>query len=291
MKFIGFKLFFNDLDTGYPVLHSDTLFSLIISALAELDKLPESIPDSDIKISSAFPFYQDYLFFPMPHDFSQEFTGILLPTPCYFISQPVLSAYFNETLSELAILQSGCFLAEDSHPLHFIYPLWITQNSPVLQSDKAYHQAYRFRDEAGLFFLAQGSDSDIADIKTALDFLTDEGIGRNRSIGRGTFSFEQFHFEFEKPSDTKHLLLSLYHPTENELDQIFCNVSDIRWKQRAFTPFFSSLREAKFMLMATEGSIFTAPTHNMGSVVKIFNENKKLETQTPIYRSGKALFL
>ncbi|GEM_PF-1832187 len=292
MKSVGYKLYFQSLSGSVPLIHSDTLYSMVYTALGHLGVLSDGQPEFGFSLSSAFPFYQDFLFFPIPLDFRNS-TGrqITLPSAQLFISENLLLLYLQEKLSkELPVFQSGCLLAEESHPLHFVYPIWKNQRMPAGNTTMNY---LRFINDAGLFFLARfGTEKEQTIFETALNFLQDEGIGKNRTIGAGAFQWKKFTCPCSESLTKKHLLLSAYLPDETELeDNALLNCS-IEWSRRTITPYFNSDKESKCMLMAKEGSIIKGEvTRLKGSTVKVFNENKKLGTQTAVYRFGKAFFL
>lgn len=293
----GYKLFLNDLSGDSPVIHSDTLYSMIISALGQIELLPDEISELTFTISSAFPFYQEYYFLPLPLDFSTKLPDctIISDFPMLFISDGLFRLYSsNAELKGISIFQSGCFLAEDQHPIHLVYPLWATISLPPYQADATLPcTLMRFKPDSGLFFLARfQSPDDRKLLNAALQFLSDEGIGKNHAAGRGWFSFEEFKFELPAQSTGSCTLISLYHPEKEDISAGTLETADIAWLKRMCNPFFKLSSETKYLFMAREGSVFKK-TSSMpkGSVQKIFNVNKKLGTETPVYRFGKAFFL
>lgn len=82
-----------------------------------------------------------------------------------------------------------------------------------------WEEEFAFRDKMGLFFLAEVTNLD--EFTALLRLLSHVGIGGNRSIGKGSFKFEIEDFTLSMPSDSNALItLSLYHPTEKELEII-----------------------------------------------------------------------
>ena len=288
IKITGYKLFFNDIILKESIIHSDTLYSIIYDTLFSLNELNEDNVDIPFTISSAFPFYENYCFFPMPVDFNKKnFLSIKKNSDYFFISETLLQNYLNDEYSNLSICNTGCFLAEESHPVHIIYPIYeklYLSNAVTL----------KFKDHSGLFFLATQTKKDgLSKLETALTFLQDEGIGAKRAVGRGSFQYKKFEFELSVANIKKHLLLSLYLPKKSEITKPFFKDSSIDWLIRTKTPFHGSLKESKSIYMAKEGAVF----HNLGNsklngqITKFFNANKKLGTPTPVYRFGKPFFL
>lgn len=73
-------------------------------------------------------------------------------------------------------------------------------------------------ENTGLFFLLKGN---LEIVKPALRFIEHEGLGGDRSTGKGRFQVsEPEAFHLHTPSDANAIMsLSLYHPTEAELAQ------------------------------------------------------------------------
>jgi len=284
----GFKLFFKDLCMDKPVIHSDTLYSALTDALFKLGIFEGDITGNELIISSAFPFFANSCFLPMPVDFINFIPGAeFIPVSDYmYISQPLMETYFSGGLNDKSILQSGNFIAEKQDPIHSVYPFYFDCNI-LMGTNKL--RSTRFKDGSGLFFLYETGENELF---CALEFLKDEGFGKNRKLGRGCFNFEKFELPFNINNAGKYLLLSLYHPTLDEIKKGILANSAVKWIRREKKPFFYTDRESKYFLMAKEGSYITKePEKNMGSLIKLFNPNKKLGTQTTILRSGKGFFL
>ena len=291
IKITGYKLFFNDIMLDDPIIHSDTLYGLICDTLFALNELNEDTIDLPFSMSSAFPFYDNYFFFPIPVDFNEKILVKLnVKNSNLFISKTLLQNYMNDDYNDLSIYQTGCFLAEESHPVHMIYPLY--ERISLYGAQK--NNTLKFKDNSGLFFLAKPTKkASLNMLECALNFLEDEGIGAKRAVGRGSFRYEKFNFELPIENIKKHLLLSLYIPKKTDLLKPFFKNSSINWVKRTKNPFYGSVRESKSIYMAKEGAVFHNFDKNkpLGEIVKIFNANKKLGTQTPVYRFGKPFFM
>jgi len=292
----GYKLFFQDLCINEPIIPSDTLYGMILDSLYMLKVIPDdSAPELDFSISSAFPFYQDYHFFPIPIDFHNKFPNRYAGCQnMLFISKHLLQSYFSDTTSKEEIYQSGCFLAEDKHPIHMVHPIYKAVRFPVYSENDCHPlKTTQFRKDAGLyFFVRTESDNGKKQVKTALDFLKDQGMGKKRHSGRGSFEFTEFQMELSIESRKKNILLSMYHPEKDNIKKDFFKTAQADWIKRTKKPFFDSLKEAKYMYMAREGAIFfKTPSQPIGSVSKLFNRNKQLGLDEPIYRIGKAFLI
>lgn len=292
----GYKLFFKDVCINEPIIHSDTLYGMILDSLYTLKAIPDdSAPEFDFSISSAFPFYQDYHFFPIPIDYHEKFPNRYVDNQgMLFISKHLLQSYFSDTPSEEGIYQSGCFLAEDKHPIHMVHPIYKTIRFPVYSGNNCHPlKAMRFRKDTGLyFFIRTESDNGKKQVETALNFLKDQGIGKKRHSGRGSFEFTEFKTELSIESHKKNILLSMYHPEKDNIKKDFFKTAHADWVKRTKKPFFDSPKDEKYTYMAKEGTIFfKIPSKPVGSVSKLFNSNKQLGLDTPIYRIGKAFLI
>ncbi len=284
----GFKLYFKDLCANEPVLRSDTLYSLLLDTFFKLGTIDNDLSGTNLNISSAFPFFDDYYFMPMPLDFMS-----VLPDSRYIpvngtmhITHTLMEMYFSGNLKEASIFQSGNFLMEKQTAIRLDYPFYTDYELKL--ADKRI-SAIRFNENAGLYFFFDSHESQIF---SALEFLKDEGIGANRKLGRGCFNFKKFELRLTFENPGKYLLLSLYHPTLEEVKNGYLKDSLMKWVLREKKPLFNSDRESKYFRIAKEGSyIRKKPEEDMGSMLKIFNPNKKLGTETTIYRSGKGFFL
>ncbi|MCD6459385.1 type III-A CRISPR-associated RAMP protein Csm4 [bacterium] len=291
IKLTGYKLFFNDIVLDEPIIHSDTLYGIMCDTLFALNRLQGDTLDLPFTISSAFPFFDNYYFFPKPADFYEKF--LCRHKDCrhnLFVSQTVLQNYLNDNLKNSDICQTGCFISEQSHPVHMVYPLFKQMKFPKLYLNNI----LKFKDNSGLFFLVKpAKNSSLKLLETTLNFLQDEGIGAKRSIGRGYFRYEKFSLEFSSENIKKHLLLSLYLPKKTDISKPFFKNSYIDWIKRTKNPFFNLIKEAKSVYMAKEGAVFFNMDNQKpkGEIIKFFNANKKLGTQTPVYRFGKSFFL
>jgi CRISPR type III-A-associated RAMP protein Csm4 len=263
---------------------------MLISALCDLDLITnEDITSLSFSVSSAFPFYDDYLFFPVPVDFPVNIPSTrAIADEQWFISTDVLSSYFDNTITNIAMYHSGNFIAEESHPVHILYPLWETMYSR--HDSRPY--AMRFKDKAGLYFLVKTkTKKDKSLLDTAIRFLGDEGIGTGRSVGFGSFKTTEFSSEIPSISPEKRILLSLCCP-EKEILSKNLQGAKISWIRRGKTPYLSSDREAKYCYMMREGSVFSLEQPVMkGSTIRFFNANKRFSIDTPIYRFGKPFFM
>ncbi|WP_243663283.1 type III-A CRISPR-associated RAMP protein Csm4 [Rhodothermus marinus] len=95
----------------------------------------------------------------------------------------------------------------------------------VTQASQIYHFAEVYFDrDAGLFFLATFKSGEIQRLfETGLHLLADEGIGADRSMGKGWFRWKREELTIqtpEKENTAYMMLLSLYNPRPEEASDI-----------------------------------------------------------------------
>ncbi|MCX7837764.1 MAG: type III-A CRISPR-associated RAMP protein Csm4, partial [candidate division WOR-3 bacterium] len=207
-------------------IHSDTLFSAFLNAFLllfgekELENLISSFENNEppFLISSAFPYWQDLLFFPVPKN---QISIEKKVKKIEFVEQ----RGFEELLKgkRLDNLLNGLKkIPQDEEPY---YP-WSVENVPrVGLSRFDNHPGERFfyfgqisyKDNAGLFFLIKYLNKSFKDkLEATMRLLADEGIGGDRSSGKGLFELLNFReIEIKVPDDADGVItLSLYYPKD-----------------------------------------------------------------------------
>jgi CRISPR-associated protein Csm4 len=313
----AYKLKFHSsihLDSGTAVdgpselfIKSDTLFSAICSAAGKFygDEIVEAFLQPEmVIISSAFPFLKEELFFPKPlnyypiiddYDIIKEFKKIK------FISKDYLEQILQGKIIGSALIQSDyilncCWKNNKAEENDLIFK---TNENPHIVLDRItnstqifYKTEVYFAKEAGLFFLADVKEDLINKFETVLRFLGDEGLGADRTIGKGLFEVEEirnFSFANNKTSNSFYLL-SLYSPSETEFNSILPKESFYDFEIRKGWVSNNTLRR-KSLRMFTEGSIIkiNSPLIPKGIINKVLNKNDFLaDLKTDIYRSGQA---
>lgn len=114
----------------------------------------------------------------------------------------------------------------------------------------------------GLFFLAQCDEAFRSRFEGALRLLGDTGLGADRSIGRGTFSFTSTPVTFpEIEQPNRFLLLSLLFPTVAEIEADLLRNADYHLVRRsgfAAAPGVAGKRRPDLWMLA-EGSVLSQP--------------------------------
>lgn len=219
------------------ILHSDMLWGAVCNAAnlllgaSAVDALRQ--PDA-VKMTSAFPFVEDELFFPKPLSYYKE------PENYEERKKFKKVSFLSEKLWQKVISGNELNFSADFKQSKVKGALWfekapafstfsvsierprvtvdrITTASKLFSSDETFYD-----DSAGFFFLAEfGSDNAKKIFALALRLLGDEGIGADRSVGKGWFRVEESTYPLPQATPSNaFLLLSLYTPTENEIPLI-----------------------------------------------------------------------
>ena len=302
------------LDSGTAVdvpseifIKSDTLFSAICSAANKFygSEIVESFlqPEAVI-LSSVFPFLNDELFFPRPlnyypkiddYEMIKEFKKIK------FISKDYLELILHGNEVPISSINkdfilNGCWRNKKIERDDLIF---MTNENPHIVVDRLtnstqifYKTEVFFAKDAGLFFLANVREDLLQKFEAVLRFLGDEGIGADRTIGKGLFEIEEIKkFSLSTAEESNSFYsLSLYSLTESEFNSILPNESFYELEVRKGWVFNNTLRR-KALRVFTEGSVFkfnssTLPT---GCIQKVLNKDEYPDDlSTDIFKIGRA---
>jgi len=275
------------------------LFGSIASALLELDrdkfeKFYESVKKWETRISSAFPLIKDTLFFPIPplsikynEDFSEKsedisvFMKIKNIKKARFVSLSILEKMLDTRLEIDDILEK---IEDEEWELKKEY-LYTKKENDIEKRDFIvkkyeipknvlnrytyfstifYSQAYFYN--CDIFFLVKTKNSILKLIETALKLLEDRGISQDFSIGFGKFKFKGMENIELNESGNRAVLLSKFHPNENETELIVSCDKSYRIKEiRGFTKNGFHIPPYEFF---TEGSYFKIAKIN-GKIIDI----------------------
>lgn len=305
----------SDYSISETFIHSDTLYSAIISAWSNLG-LNSYIPESanfplPFTLSSLFPYVcveDEYIYFlPRPACFHPD-------VPIDLNKKVKKIEYFDSSYFKL--LQEGKNIEIQEHLIKSQFytdkkiPLALYERSeqPRVKISRSYKPAEPFyieriffHEHAGLYFFIQYDDDTVLQaIQYALDYLKDEGIGTDRNVGNGKFTWELEPnadiIHFENTESPYALNLSVYVPENHQtitsaLDEntYFSIITRGGW----ITSYpYLSLRK-KYIRAIKEGSVLKLPLGSKGRIVDITPDKDKLPDKNihPIYRVGKSLWV
>lgn len=297
-------------------IHSDTLYSSIISAARKFygDNIAtDFIKNGSIILSSAFPYYKKEYFIPKPLNFFPEITQYELIKEFKKIKFISLE-HFNHILNGLDYSNSEFFSDKKTAKKFILNNCWrtiknsddevifLTNEVPHIVMDRITNQTqifYKsevyFGKDAGLYFLAEVKEELQSKFETILRFLGDEGIGADRTTGKGLFEIEII-LDFPLPTLTEsnyYLLLSLYSPTKDEFENINPKESFYDFKIRGGWISNTTLNR-KSLRMFVEGSVLSLKNKQrpIGMIHKTLEaKHYKDNIKYDVFRSGQAIFL
>lgn len=295
------------------MFHSDSLFGAIswawdmLHGTDELEALLDLFRSGDVPfiVSSAFPFAKDVLFFP-------QLLSVIGEMPdrtrrASIVSKGIFEQIINgEVLGNPSVIHGGDVLlkSSESKMLEGLdtenededATFWNHAETPRVVLDRKsrvsdiYHVGeVFFSEDCGLFFLAnfrqQGFKSKF---EAAIRLLGDEGVGGDRSSGKGSFQLRCEILSLKTPESRYSTPLSLYHPTKKEVEEGLVERSKYKLIKRSgwiSSPSVGSLRK-KSVRMMVEGSILPANGRPFkGSLVDVTPEKM---TAHEVYRNGLA---
>jgi CRISPR type III-A-associated RAMP protein Csm4 len=310
------------------VFHSDSFYSAVIQAWDALGiKHPvletqwQDVPDLGFVVSSLFPFFRaksttpPVYFFPVPQP------GLQVEDRRLFRNVRWLdAAIFEKTLANNAfqikkesVIEAWLtdvagfdpkFLQKTLHARNYVPRLGEhdRDGKPVLDTVIYYLERIFFRENCGLFFLASfENDAARENLRRALDYLKDMGIGTDRSVGHGQFEWEEmedFPFFQNLPVSDFSINLSLFCPKDTKQVQDMTRHNNCRWdllKRGGWITsddsFLSYRKNSVYMFK--EGCVFQNSAAVEGKSVNLRPNENILPSQfkNAILRVGKSIFV
>ncbi|MFQ6043556.1 MAG: type III-A CRISPR-associated RAMP protein Csm4 [Candidatus Poribacteria bacterium] len=302
------------IESTESIIHSDTLFAAIVSAwryLGEVDANgnipllePFIQPDGDMPfyLSSAFPYVGDTILLPRPRIKLGEDKAT---KDIEFLSMEALREIIQGKLNEKETIQRGKIMLTDAErkelDINFVWrsgketrearPPRVTIDRITSQTAIYFCGRVSFEGNCGLYFWVDVRDDEYkAHLDRAIDFLSEEGLGGERSIGHGQFTFrcdkaELPTFSNPNPSQIRYLTFALYHPTEDEVcrDGVLDGAT-YKLIERGgwiYSPDGKSQRRRRIKMLK-EGALFNKPV--AGDIVSVEPSN----FPHPVYRYGLA---
>lgn len=286
-------------------LRSDTITAAIISTWAKQGH-ENWIGDGNTKfaVSSAFPFYgntnEEVLFFPklrLPFNLVDKDSSLSKTIKkIAWVDKDIFEIILNGEYISIDIKEKskGEFLSQQNIPSYFIFKSHSERVSiprdPSNDSTPFTMERLVF-ENAGLYFLASGDD--LEKIKIALDLLQHEGIGTDRSIGNGFFTWSSKEIELNVPTHSEYSAsLGLYCPERKNIKEELDDKASYDLIKRGgwITSFGYQSFEKNSIYMFTEGSVFKKNA-GVDGVGNLNLTPKDITLDHTIYRSGKTIFI
>jgi len=303
-------------------LSSDMLKAAIVSALANFSDA-DSISDlnDDLRVSSAFLFYDKVYFFPKPltklpiHINPENIKQNKQIKHILWIEQSLFEKVINnETfdLEQQKFYQNGKLLVNGQLSLpenlykaqteervsigNTVYFPETEKGSPYYISRTYFyngvnHQQVEEAQAAGLYFIYDTKHEDL--LVKSLSFLQDEGFGADRRVGNGRFRFELTDLELRLPDKATHqMLVSKYIPEKDLVDKGLLENSFFRLHKTSGYAAGSRKEnmihwKKKSVFMLKEGAIFPKEYNLNGKNVKLSTDEFENVAGHPLYRDGR----
>ncbi|MDX5347595.1 MAG: type III-A CRISPR-associated RAMP protein Csm4 [Hymenobacteraceae bacterium] len=311
-------------DQSQQVLHADTLKSALFACALQLygqDKINQSFLDA-FTLSSAFPFYEEEYFFPKPMARIPRLAG--LPDEkqgkklkkIQFLGKSYFENLLHGRAAEIEaahIHGSGAYVSKHESILNKVRSAKPEADLVLMESEVQqrlvipagleedptpfYMERMHFGQGAGLYFMLDMHEPEVLSVvESALRLLGDNGLGTDRSVGNGHFTFEAAEMQLDVPDNATHAMaLSLYCPNRDELTEDMLNGSSYSlvkrggWLASPENPDNLTLRK-KSVYMFTEGSVFAADPKQLTG--KLLNLQPETDTvRHPVWRDGRAMFV
>jgi CRISPR type III-A-associated RAMP protein Csm4 len=299
------------------VYHSDSLYSAITGAIAQLDSLDEWIAatagaegEPAVRLSSCFPYQRDLLFVPPPRSLwppagsgKVRWQGARF-VPVSLVARLIADQHMDED-RWIVDGATGCLLASDRAQTG---PFRTSVRSAAavdrLTGETAPHSTacLEFAPDAGLWCAVAFADDAAKErwaqpVKGALRLLADSGFGGERSRGWGRAeapaitegTLPGLIFEHPAPNgeseDKAWWLLSVFSPSEQDrVDWNRGNYTVMPRGGRVESPAGWGLLK-RISRVVSEGSVLISPATPRGAAVNVAPEG----FPHPVYRYGYAL--
>ncbi len=315
-----------DYETSYDLLHSDSLkAALFVSGLQLGYDLGKDF-FGKFRLSSGFPYHGKEYFFPRPMspfplklgkdqlDAAKKVKKLQFIGKSYFekvLKGDALSA--NERIvPKQHLLQGGKFLSSTLAENQLILKKAEQQRVTIPHAHTGeaptpfYLERIFLEEGAGYYFLLEVDDDNLKKkLKAMLRLLGDQGIGTDRHVGNGLFTFDadkhwKEGFELEVPDNAdRQVGMSLYLPEKTELSPAFLSESAYLLRKRggwlaspSDNTYLTFRKRSVYMF--SEGSVFPSTEKRLEGKcedLKPLFEDDHPPFPHEVWRDGQALFL
>lgn len=301
-------------ETEY-IIHSDTLYGAIHSLWGWLFEEDEIFGNNTLinkfTLSSAFPFYNNMLFFPKPFNVKLKESDVTKSTErkkskkVTYLEFELLKEVVKGSelkLSDVGIIQKN-FACKDKANAEdiMIFKKFTTAHNTLERFTDASQNVFESTEiifnndpdnnvECGLFFLAEFESEEVEKkFEAVLSLLGDEGIGADRTLGKGLFTYKSSNFELPNVNNgNAYFSLSLYLPQKNELSEINFEKSyyEIITRGGWVTVPGYNAKYKNNIKMFTEGSVFSTKNKPCGNFVDLSDKDFDDFEDINIWRNG-----
>ncbi len=304
-------------DVSMKTIQSDTLMAALFNCLAKTE--PNLPPDGDMGFiaSSLFPFYQKdaeskpIFFFPMPMIVSSK--DIVDPgmakkiKKVKWIEFRLLSKMLSGNsdiwgkngsnihgsyLTDLPLPKDGQD-GDDFIISHVMQRVKIGDRTGIEDALPYFVDRIMFKDFSGLFFLVKG-DSALADKSMAV--LAEDGIGTDRNVGFGAFTFSKGEITVNYPENTDHMIsLSMLIPkSKRELQDLLDSEKvayDFERRGGWITSFPHNTLRKNAVYAFTPGSVFKNTGYEVVGKICDLKPSCIDGPAHPVWRDGRSIMI
>lgn len=280
------------LSDGEMTIQADTLFSALFIEAINLGMDTQWLLD-DLIISDTFPYESNLFYLPKPlikidsnNEGNHKNFKKLKYVPVYNYNEFLKGNLSSEDVKDLNdIFYVGRYSLQTKVSL-------TEQDFDASKDSEPYSVGtFKFDDNAGLYFIAKGSEQTIQNLKEVMNALQYSGLGGKRSSGYGRFEYEFINNDnllqlLEQKGDNN-ILLSTAMAKDEELKD---SIKDARFILNKRSGFIQSKSYSETLVKKQDfysfsvGSVFNT-TFN-GSVFNVGHNGKH-----PVYRYAKAIWL
>jgi CRISPR type III-A-associated RAMP protein Csm4 len=309
----------DDYGNSESFIRSDTLMAAITSMLGKIGKIGDDFNGQfSFRVSSLFPFTtigdKVHYFFPKlstampvktekdkPLEYAKKLKKLKWLDLHYFeaqLNQHEFNQFGNEAQKDIrGEFCSTAALPEDGFVTKQVSQRVTIPRERVEGEDPTpfYMERLFFGQGSGLYFLVEGTGTDI--LEEGLNLLQYEGLGTDRTIGNGAFTWNKDTIELEIPESDFCTNLSLFCPeSKSQLEEMLNEKSSYDTLKRSgwiTAEGYQTFRK-KGVYMFTEGSVFKGDAKPKGRMaINITPDADFIKTSLPhkIYRCGESIFL
>ena len=290
----------------YDSMFADVLSDSLTAALAAVRA--NCIGKSDdvegfmgsFRLSSAFPYYKEELFLPKPvgrieigidERYRKKLKKIQYLEKSIFEDIYIRSKSVQVTKEQIwnNLITKNVLTEED-----LLYRNGEVERVTIPRDDESdatpfFFEFKYFSSECGLYCITDAEGTKMDELMECFAVLGQEGIGSDKNVGGGHFEVEAGKMDIEDTTSDDHLLLSMFIPTKEEMDNIDLDKSAYQMLLRGGYMAGSSdesrrhyLKRAIYMMQSS--SIIHSTTPPIGKIVNLRNDFSEHD----IFRNGKA---
>lgn len=299
-------------DFSSSCLHSDTISAALASIMA-LQGKTDGIENflNSFRISSAFPFFRNHLFMPVPHgrinvNISGEEESHIRKAlkKIHYMDYPLWQRMISgECITvEHRQIQGECLISSAEQIPNEIHKSEVSERVGVPRGDGQdsepfYFEWKYFNKDGGLFVLTDASGDILKQVLENFQILGQQGIGTDKSVGGGKFSVKLSDDMDIIPPDKPcgKMMLSLYLPSKSELEKIDLDASSYSIILRGGYMAGSSYEKIRHLrkrslYMFDTGSVFITSINLEGRIEDLQPEWNDTDMH-PAYRNGRPLHI